>query len=96
VTGLFHSPTGRPKYYRATDALCSPKYRGLSPEDLIEVLVQSNLNYSPRTESGALFYMLGAISELGRLGLVAIGNSREEAEATYERIVETLDRESGA
>jgi hypothetical protein len=93
-TGLFHSPTGRPKYYRATDALSSPRYCGLSPEDLIEILVMRQLNYSPRTESGALFYMLGSIAELGRVGLVAIGNSREEAEATYEKIVETLDRES--
>src|SRR5262245_11210617 len=94
-TGLFQSPTGRPKFYRATDALASPAYRRLSPEDLIEILVMGKLNYSPRTESGALFYMLGAISELGRVGLVAIGNSRDEAEAIYERIVETLDRESG-
>ena len=93
-TGLFHSPAGRAKYYRATDALTSPSYRGLSPEDLIEILAMERLNYSPHTESGALFYMLGAISELGRVGLVAIGNSREEAEAVYDRVVETLDSES--
>jgi hypothetical protein len=28
------------------------------------------------------------------VGLVAIGNSREEAEAVYDRVVETLDSES--
>ena len=93
-TGVFYSPSGRAKYYRATDALASPSYRGLSPEDLIEILAMGRLNYSPHTESGALFYMLGAISELGRVGLVAIGNSREEAEEVYDRVVETLDSES--
>lgn len=93
-TGLFHSPAGRAKYYRATDALASPSYRALSPEDLIEILAMGRLNYSPHTESGALFYMLGAIAELGRVGLIAIGNSREEAEAVYDRVVETLDSES--
>jgi hypothetical protein len=93
-TGLFESPTGRPKFYRATDALASPSYRRLSPEDLIEILAMRRLNYSPHNERGALFYMLGAISELGSVGMVAIGNSPEEAEAVYDEVVETLDAES--
>ncbi len=93
-TGLFLAPSGRPKFYRATDELASPAYRGLSPPDLIEILTMNQLNYSPQTESGALCYMLGGISELGRLGLVAIGGSRGEAEAVFQRTVATLDRES--
>jgi hypothetical protein len=40
--------------------------------------------------------MLGALSEHGRVGMVAIGNGREEAEALYRRTVATLDREVGA
>lgn len=94
ATGLFLAPSGRPKFYRATDNLSSPAYRGLTPSDLIEILTLQQLNYSPRTESGSLFYMLGGVSEVGRVGMVAIGNSREEAEAVFERTVETLDRES--
>ena len=38
--------------------------------------------------------MLGALSEHGRVGMVAIGNSREEAEAVYRVATETLDRET--
>lgn len=93
-TGLFRSPSGRPKYYRATDALAANEYRRLSPEDLIEILTMHELNYSPHTEAGALFYMLGAISELGRVGMVAVGNSRDEAEAVYGHVVEVLANES--
>ena len=52
------------------------------------------LSYSPQTEAGTLFYMLGALSEHGRVGMVAIGNSREEAEAVYRHTVATLDRET--
>src|SRR4029450_4034427 len=37
-TGLFLSPTGHAKYYRATDNLRPAVYRGLLPEDLIELL----------------------------------------------------------
>jgi hypothetical protein len=95
ASGLFHSPAGIPKYYRATDTLAAREYRGLSPDDLIEILTMNKLHYSPRTESGALFYMLGAIAELGRVGMVAVGSSREEAEAVYEHTVHVLNREAG-
>jgi len=94
ATGLFLGPTGRPKFYRATDNLYSPAYRGLTPNDLIEILTLHRLNYSPRTESGSLFYMLGGVSEVGRVGMVAIGDERDEAEAVFRRTVETLDGES--
>jgi hypothetical protein len=94
-TGLFLSPTGRPKFYRATDHLSSPAYRGLLPEDLLEIATLRGLGYSPQTERGALFYMLGALSEHGWVGMVAIGNTREEAEAAYLGVVATLAREMG-
>jgi hypothetical protein len=96
ASGLFLAPSGRPKFYRATDNLGSPAYRGLTPEDLIEILTLQRLSYSPRSESGALFYMLGGVSELGRVGMVAIGNSHEEAEEVFARTAAILDRESGA
>lgn len=93
-TGMFVSPSGRPKFYRATDRLSSPAYRRLAPEDLIEILTLRRLHYSPRTESGALFYLLGAVSELGQLGMLAIGNSRAEAEEVYRHTVAVLDSEA--
>jgi hypothetical protein len=94
-TGLFVSPTGRPKFYHSTDHLESSRWRGLLPDDLIDILTMNHLNYSPHGEAGALFYMLGAVSELGRVGMVAIGNSRSEAEGIFRRTVDTIDREAG-
>jgi hypothetical protein len=94
ATGLFTTPAGRSKFYRATDYLRSEAYRGLGPDDLIDIATMNGLNYSHRTESGTLFYMIGALSEHGRVGMVAIGNSREEAEAVYRGTTETLDREA--
>jgi len=93
-TGLYRSPSGRPKHYRATDHLMSAQYRGLLPEDVIDTTTLNRLSYSQRNESGALFYMLGALSEHAWVGMVAIGNSREEAEAVYRQAVDALDRES--
>ena len=94
-TGLFHSPSGLAKYYRSTDNLQSERYRGLLPEDLMEILTDNQVHYGHRTETGVLFHLIGALSEYGKVGLTAIGNSREEAEALYESTVAILDRETG-
>jgi len=93
-TGLFFSPSGLAKYYRATDNLRSDSYRGLLPEDLIDILTENRLHYSHATDSGVLFHLIGAVSEFGKLGLTAIGNSREEADGLYYKTLEVLDRET--
>jgi hypothetical protein len=92
--GLFMSPTGHAKYYRATDNLKSESYRGLLPEDLIEILTFNKLHYSHLSESGVLFHLIGALSEFGKLGLTAIGNSREEVNELYVRTLTVLDNET--
>jgi hypothetical protein len=95
-TGLFLSPRGRPKYYHATDNLRSESYRGLLPEDLMDILTINGLHYNHNSESGVLFHLIGALSQFGKLGMTAIGNSREEVEALYRRTLEILDRETAA
>ncbi len=93
-TGLFFSPSGSAKYYRATDNLRSESYRGLLPEDLMDILTVNKLHYSYRTESGVLFHLIGALSEFGKLGLTAIASSREEVDDLYNRTLAVLDRET--
>ncbi len=93
-TGLFYSLTGHPKYYRATDNLGSEHYRGLLPEDLIDILTLNKLHYSHGSESGVLFHLIGAVSQYGKLGMTAIANSPEEVDALYRRAIAVLDREA--
>jgi len=93
-TGLFLSPGGHAKCYKATDNLFSERYRGLLPEDLVEILTFNKLHYSHGTESGVLFHLIGALSEFGKLGLTAIGNSHEEVDRLYAHTLEVLDRET--
>jgi hypothetical protein len=38
--------------------------------------------------------MIGAVSEYGKLGMTAIGSSREEVEEMYARTLAILDRET--
>jgi hypothetical protein len=93
ASGLFLSTTGHTKYYRATDNLYSELYRGLLPDDLIDILTINKLHYNHGTESGVLFHLIGAVSEFGKLGLTAIANSREEVDDLYRRTLAVLDRE---
>ncbi len=94
ATGLFLSPAGKPKFYRSTDNLRSEKYRGLCPEDLIDITTMNRLHYNHGEETGALFHMIGALSQYGKVGLTAIGNSREEADSLFTGALEVLDREA--
>ena len=52
TTGHFLSTCDRPKFYRSTDNLRSDAYRGLCPEDLIDIMTHNRLHYShaPRLE----------------------------------------------
>ena len=94
ATGLFLSPTGHAKYYRATDNLRSDHYQGLLPEDLVEILTVNKLHYSHGSESGVLFHLIGALSEFGKIGMTAISNSHEEVDELYARTLDVLDRET--
>ena len=93
-TGEFLSPRGAAKFYRSTDNLKSDAYRGLCPEDLIDITTINRLHYSHGTETGVLFHMIGALSQFGKLGLTAIGNSPEQADGIYADALKVLDRET--
>lgn len=93
-SGDFLAPGNRPKYYRATDSLTSTAYRGLLPEDLMDILDTHGLGFSSDQRTGVLFHMMGALSEHGKLGVTTIGNSAEEADAFFRRTVEVLDHET--
>ena len=95
-TGHFLAGPDQPKYYYATDNLRSPAYRGLLPEDFLEILMLHGIHFKHATDTGVLFFMIGALSQFGKLGVTCVGNSREEADRFYEQTVAVLDAETGA
>ncbi|MDH3578746.1 MAG: peptide ligase PGM1-related protein, partial [Gammaproteobacteria bacterium] len=90
-SGLFVAPNGQAKFYTATDNLKSPAYRGLLPEDLFEIIWQHGIGFRHATGTGVLFYMIGALSQYGKLGVTCIGNSAEEAQQLFAQTVKILD-----
>jgi len=95
-TGLYVAADGRPKYYYATDNLKSPAYRGLLPDDLLDLMAEYGIQFRHQGLTGVLFFMIGALSQYGKLGVTAIANSLDDAEALYEDTQEILDRTVGA
>ena len=93
-TGLFYSQQGRPKYYIATDNLQKDRYRGLLPNDLMDIIAHYRLHFDSGTETGTVFHLMGSLSEFGKLGLTSIGDSPQQAEEIYNRVVKVLDRET--
>lgn len=94
-TGLFHTPSGRPRCYYASDNLESPLYCGLTPDDLIDIAVMNELHFNAARAEGVAFHLIGALSEYGKLGIVAIGETHERAEALYRKTVDVLNHEGG-
>lgn len=93
--GLFYAPSGKPKYYFATDTVQADRYRGLLPEDLVDIVVYHGLHFHGPTERGVVFHLIGALSEFGKLGIVAIGDNLTQARFLYKRTLQVLDDEVG-
>ena len=96
VTGQFNTPQGEQRCYYATDNLESDCYRGLLPEDLIDIAVRNGIHFHGATQTGVVFHLIGALSEFGKVGAVCVGRDLDEAEALYRATVAILDRECGA
>ena len=94
VTGLFTAPSGREKHLVATDHLESELLRGLTIDDLFDIIVRQRLHFDPARQTGVVFHMISALSENGRIGLTAVGDTPEQADATYRRAERTLVEEA--
>ncbi|MFB2936279.1 peptide ligase PGM1-related protein [Aerosakkonemataceae cyanobacterium BLCC-F154] len=94
ATGLFYSQQGCPKYYMATDNLQKERYRGLLPNDLMDIIADHRLHFDTSTETGTVFHLMGCLSEFGKLGLTCIANSPQQAKDIYNQVVNVLDDET--
>lgn len=95
-TGDFFTASGNKRFYFASDNVCNDAYKGLSPDDLIEISIFHQLIFDGTKQEGVMFHLIGALSEFGKLGLVCIGNSPEQAKAYYDKTIEILDAECSA
>lgn len=95
-TGLFTTPLGRPRYLVATDHLEDDCLRGLRVDDLFDVVARRGLHFDPVTQTGVVFHMLSSVTEAGRLGLTAVGDSAHAASEAHDRAERILLAEARA
>lgn len=95
-TGVFRTPQGSARAYYATDNLVSPRYVGLTPEDLIDIAVMNGLHFNASTQEGVMFHLIGALSEFGKVGVVCVADNSTRAMALYKKTIWALDSAVGA
>lgn len=90
---IFIMPNGQSRCYFASDNVVNEKYKGLTPHDLIDIAMCNSIQYNGALQTGVMFHMIGALSQYGKLGMVCIGKTIEEAKQFYFKTIEVLDRE---
>ena len=91
--GMYLTANRQTRYYFCSDNLCSEKYIGITPPDLIDIAMLHHLHYDGTSQEGVMFHLIGALSQYGKLGVVCIGSTPERAKNFYEQTVKVLDGE---
>ncbi|MBL0358073.1 MAG: carboxylate-amine ligase [Chitinophagaceae bacterium] len=92
-TGEYLTAGGNRRFYFASDNVSSEQYKGLTPEDLMDLAIFHDLMYDSAAQEGVMFHLVGALSEFGKLGLVCVGSSPGKAKAYYDKTLRILDME---
>jgi PGM1 C-terminal domain len=95
-TAVFTAPSGKRKCFVASDHVESPLYRGLTVDDLFDIVMRRGLHFNQSRQTGVVFHMMACLSERGRVGLTAVGDSHEEADRIYESALAALQEEAEA
>jgi hypothetical protein len=82
-TAMFLTPLGHEKHLVATDHLESELLTGLMPADLFDIVARHGLHFDQSRQVGVVFHMISCLTERGRLGLTAVGDTAAEADRRY-------------
>jgi len=96
ATALFLTPNGEEKYLVATDHLESELLRGLVPLDLFDIVARHGIHFDQSRQVGIVFHMISSLSEHGRVGLTAVGDTADEADRRYQEAQRILLEEARA
>ncbi len=92
ASGEFIAPGGTSRCYFASDNVCCDAYKGLSPDDLIDIAVENNLHFHSTIQQGVVFHLIGALSEFGKFGIVCIGDTPDSARGFYDQTLAALEK----
>lgn len=93
-TGMYCNDSGQPHFYVASDTVEKPAYVGLTPDDLMDIAVYNGIQFDVAHQKGVFFHLMGALSEFGKLGMMAIAESPAAAADLYDKTIAILDAET--
>jgi pheganomycin biosynthesis PGM1-like protein len=88
--GVFLTPAGEARHLVATDHLEHEALKALSVDDLFDVVARKGLQFDNSRQRGAVFHMISCLTELGRIGVTVVGDSRDDAWQLYQRVERVL------
>jgi len=94
--GVFRAPSGKHKFYVASDHLEAPGFKTLLPHDVLDIALMRGLHFDLVTQVGSAFHMLSALPALGQFGITSVGNSAEEAQERFDEAERVLGEEAGS
>ena len=95
-TGLFKAPSGRAKYYVASDHVEAPGLWALTPHDVLDLALMQDLHFDQARQVGSVFHMLSALGAEGQIGVTSVGDSPQEAEERFQQVVAALTAEAAS
>lgn len=95
-SGRYLTPEGAEKHLVATDHLEGDELRALSIGDLFDVVARHGLHFDQSRQAGIVFHMISSITEYGRVGMTAVGDTPEQAMEIYDRARRVLFDEARA
>jgi hypothetical protein len=96
ASGRFVTPAGAEKHLVATDHLEGDELRALSIGDLFDVVARHGLHFDQSRQAGIVFHMISSLTEQGRVGMTAVGDTPAQAMALYDRARDVLLDEARA
>jgi hypothetical protein len=57
----------------------------MSLDDLFDIVARHGLHFDQSRQSGVVFHMMSCLTEHGRVGLTAVGDTPAQADATLHR-----------
>ncbi len=90
ASGLFTAPTGKHKFYVASDHFDAACLRRLLPSDVLDIALMEGLHFDQARQVGTVFHMLSALPTTGQIGVTCVGDSPEEAQERFDRLETAL------
>jgi PGM1 C-terminal domain len=94
ANGVFLTPSGSAKYLIATDHFEDERLKVLTVTELFDAVVRNGLHFDQARRTGVVFHMISCLTECGRVGLTAVGDTPEDAWRIYEEAQAALLREA--